>query len=175
MRSPTHVLAWGASALALACSGGSDGAKGTAQDSQDSAQFTLVVYGGGFGGASPGPGSTCDLSTQGTFEVDEAARQFSWNYCHFDLPDQYLLRVGQRTLTEAELGSAEQTLAKLEVGTPEGTCGPDAGFATLDVHDAAGTKLYISASDCPAPSSSGRTVATGIDELARTLEMLSEP
>jgi hypothetical protein len=134
---------------------------------------TLVRLPAGYGGAPAGPGSTCSgLSYRDTLAVDGASQRLSFDRCGFEAPDVYTVRQGQRTLTAAELDTIEQTLARLDVGTPEWVCGADAGFITLDVRKEASTELYISASNCPGEFSAGRTTATGIGDLWTQLDEL---
>jgi hypothetical protein len=136
--------------------------------------LTVVVHPGGFGGADAGPASTCSARThRDTFEVDGPSLALSFDLCSFEAPDIHTLRQGHRALTESQLESIGQTLARLDTGTPEWMCGADAGFITLDVRKEASTELYISSSYCPMEFSAGRTPATGIPGLRMKLSELS--
>jgi hypothetical protein len=160
------VTAMVAAIGALAC--------GDAEDERAFEWTTLVRHPGGFGGAPASPESTCSGYTyRSTFAVDGATRGLSFDACAFTAPDVHTLLQGQRTLTDAELGSIEHALARLAEGTPESRCGPDAGFLTLDVREKGSTDLYISASHCPGEFSIGRTLATGIADLWTNLDALS--
>jgi hypothetical protein len=147
------------------------------EDAEDPAfeRVTLVSHPGGFGGAPAGPASTCDPRSQKeTVAVERASRAISFETCHFEAPNAYTLRSGESALTEGELGAVEQALARLQAGTAEWACGPDAGFLTLDVQEGVSTDLYLSSSSCPSEASAGRTLASGIGDLWSQLLELSE-
>ncbi len=149
----------------LACASTDDGAF------QD---VTVARYPNGIGGAPAAPESTCDpLADRDFIAVYGASRGLAFSSCHFDAPNVYSLKSGQRLLTEAEFASFDQALARVKAGTPEGTCGADAGFLTLDVRTEVSTAFYISSSSCPLESSAGRTPATGISDLWVRLDELS--
>jgi hypothetical protein len=156
---------------ALGCGGGVD-----AVDDTETAfeRVTVVRYPGGFGGAPAAVESTCDPHAYlDTLTADASSGELSWDRCHFEPPSLYSVQQGQRVLTAAELDSVEQTLARLEAGTPEAMCGADAGFLTLDIQKMASTELYISSSSCPAEASAGRTPADGISDLWLRMSELS--
>jgi hypothetical protein len=93
--------------------------------------------------------------------------------CHFDAPNLYTLRTGQRAVTEGDLESVREVLGRLTPGKAEWMCGADARFFMLDVRGEASTELYISSSSYPADSSASRTPATGIGDLWLKLQALS--
>jgi hypothetical protein len=158
---------WLAVALSsLACAGKNDGA---IED------VTVARYPGGIGGAPAAPESTCDpLADRDSIAVYSASRQLAWSICRFEAPNVYARQRGERLVTEGEFDSFEQVLAEVKTGTPEGMCGADAGFLTLDVRTDASTALYISSSSCPPEVSAGRTPATGISDLWVLLDDLSQ-
>jgi len=102
----------------------------------------------------------------------EASSHLSWDLCLVVPPNVYTRSTDERALSETELHSVEQTLAELEVGTPEGMCGADGGFLTLDVRTGSSAALYISNSSCPVDFSAGRTTATGVGQLWLALQGL---
>jgi hypothetical protein len=159
----SRTAAWLVTALgALACGSGK------------LADITIVSHPGGYGGAPASAESTCSpLTDPATLAVDGASRELSWTLCHFDAPNLYTLRTGQRVVTEAELEPVQAALDRLTPGMPEGMCGPDGGVLTLDVRAEASTELYISNSSCPPDWSAGRTPATGISDLWLKVQDLS--
>lgn len=162
----------------LACAGGNGAADDSGQHGMKSVVFdelTLVRFPGGYGGAPAAPESTCNpYADRDTLRVDEASSHLSWDLCVVVPPNVYTRSMDERALSEPELHFVEQTLADLEVGTPEGMCGADGGFLTLDVRTGSSTALYISNSSCPVDFSAGRTTATGVGQLWLALQGLIE-